>query len=544
VACLPLTEPSKAPDAAVTRTVHAEGGGIFCSFCKLRTCVTYQRVSGLATTHSTGRAEDPQDEQAETFRNRLYFSVSPYWYWTWGVLLLVPVWLPRYFATEDGLAHLYWVEVYRSLGNPSSPFHEFFNRNIVWQSPHHLVHFGLQYGLATILEPHLAQKVVVSLVILSWVAAIHFLGRAMCGKLTPGALAALLLVHSSWLYNGLFAFMGAVPLSLVGLGVLARLGGDSSQRAKRAYYYLMVGMLGIIAHYAHFFVGALFLLLVLVWLLFPWNRRQFSRLCLAAAMLPAAALAALYLTRGSLGTGGMTWESPVRVVARFVGLAFFRGLGSPTTSFWLALLTFGLLLAFLCYCALRTETFHHAPETHRFVIVLVGLLLIIYFVSPVGLGEAYPLSGRFQFTALAFLLPSLPCRVGRRRFQILIGGVSLLLGWQVITFSGRELRFSRDYAAVLHESEVIPHDSVIATALLYGNARYEGSFVRILASIPEDLAFRRHAILINSYFPRYPYYWVRPRTDRIPPAQFRIDLERRKRGLSLLVERTDQGPLP
>lgn len=481
-------------------------------------------------------AESPQHQPGEDSEVCRTQSVSPYWYWTWGVLLLLPVWLPRYLPTEDGLAHLYWIEVYRSLGDPGSPFSRFFVRNIFWDSPHHLVHFGLQYGLATILEPHLAQKVVVSLVILSWVAAINVLGRVMCGKLTLGAFAALLLIHSSWLYNGLFAFMGAIPLWLIGLGLLAR-SNTKSLRTGRIADYIAIGLLGILAHYAHFFVGALFLLLALAWLLFPWRPPGLSRYYLAGAMLPTAVLAVLYLVRGTLGGGGMRWESPLRVVARFFGLAFFRGLGSPTPSFWLALLTFGSVLAFLCLCAFRTEPFREMPQTRRFVVLLAGFLLAVYFVSPAGLGEAYPFHARFQFAALAVLLPSLPCQLTSRSSRLVLGAVSLLLGWQVITFSGRELRFSRDYAAVLREAEVIPPATTITSTLLYWNARYERSFVRVLGALPEDIAFRRRAILLNSYFPRYPYYWVRPRAGLASRAELRIDLERGQPGLSLLVQR-------
>lgn len=481
-----------------------------------------------------------QYQPAEHSRIRPHTSVSPYWYWASGVLLLLPVWLPKYLATEDGLAHLYWVEVYRSLGNPDSPFGPFFVRNLVWNSPHHLLHFGLQYGLAAILEPHLAQKVVVSLVVLSWVAAIQILARAMSLTLPLGAYGALLLIHSSWLYNGLFAFMGAIPLLLVGLALLARLNTKQTSGA-RIPYYVAIGCLGVMAHYAHFFVGALFLLLVLAWAVFPWHPTRFRRSYLLGAMLPTAFLATLYLIRGTLGSGGMTWESGIRVVARFVGLAFFRGLGSPTVSFWIALAAFGVVLAVLCVSALRTGPVREMPQIHRFVILFAGFLCVVYFVAPVSMGEAYPFNGRLQFAALALLLPSLPCRLPPQPSRLVLGAVSLLLAWQVITFSARELRFSDEYADVLRQAEALPPGTTIASSLSYANARYEGSFIHVLASVPDDIAYRRRAILLNSYFPRYPYYWVRPRSGSTPAPDFsphfHVDLERGKQGLTLLLLR-------
>jgi hypothetical protein len=61
----------------------------------------------------------------------------------------------------------------------------------------------------------------------------------------------------------------------------------------------------------------------------------------------------------------------------------------------------------------------------------------------------------------------------------------------------------------------------------------------VLATVPEDIAFRRRAILLNSFFTDRPYYWVRPRPGPPPRPEFRIDLERdRQRQLVLLIEKT------
>jgi hypothetical protein len=462
--------------------------------------------------------------------------VSPYLYWAWGFLLLLPVWLPTYLVTEDGLAHLYWIEVYRALGRPDNSWSHFFVRHLVWDKPHHLLHFGLQYALATILEPHLAQKVVVSLIILSWVGAIHFLARAMFRELTLGAFAALLLIHSSWLYNGFFAFMGAMPLVLVTLGLLARLSNDPTPADSRGSY-VAIGILGVVAYYAHFFVGALFLMLGIAWLIFPWHPLRFSRVYLASAMLPTGALAAWYLGSGTLGAGGMTWEPFIKVAARFFGLAFFRGLAAPTLPFWTALAAFGSVVAFLLWQGIRADPFRRIPSTRRFVFLLAAFLAIAYFFAPAAVGEAWPFHARLHFAALAWLLPSLPSRMSRRQRNLVLMVVSLLLGWQVVTFSGREMRFSHDYAQVLRQADAIPAGAIVVSSP-YGASRYEGSFLGVLATVPEDIALRRRAVLLNSFFPAHPFYWVLPRPGFTPPPEFRIDLQQDPHGgLQLLIYR-------
>jgi hypothetical protein len=331
--------------------------------------------------------------------------------------------------------------------------------------------------------------------------------------------------------------MGAMPLLLVILGLLARLNTPSSHN--KLSLYLIIGIVALIAHYAHFFVGALILVLGAAWLLFPWRPRYFRRTYLTAALLPTAVLAIWYFTRGTLGGGGMTWESPVRVVARFVGLAFFRGFASPTPSFWIALAAFAALLAFLTISAFRGESFPQMPQARRFVFIFSGFLLVTYFIAPAAVGEASPFHARLHFSALALLLPSLPARLSVRATRWVTAVVCALLTWQIVTFSARGLRLSQDYATLLPQADVLPPGGLVTSSLLYGNARYEGSFIHVLATVPEDIAFRRQAILLNSFFTDRPYYWVRPRPGPPPHPEFRIDLERsRQRPLVLLIERT------
>lgn len=458
-------------------------------------------------------------------------------YWVWSVLLLLPVWLPAYLPTEDGLAHLYWVEVYRDLGNPGSPLAQLYLRHVMWDAPHQLLHFGLQYALAAVFEPHFAQKLVVSSVILSWSGAIWFLSRTMTGGVSLGALTALLLIHSSWLYNGFFAFMGAIPIVLVAFGVLAKL-TDGSARGDRPGPYILVALLGLLAHYAHFFVGALFLMLGLLWLVFPWRPARLRKTYLALALLPTGMLAAWYLARGTLGVGGVRWEPFIRVLARFFGFAFFRGFATPTPSFFVALAAFGGVVAFLCWRGVRGQPLRTLPQNYQFVLLLASLLTVAYFFAPAAIGEAWPFHARLHYAALAWLLPTLRSRVFRGERLAILTVVSLLLGWQVTTFSARGMRFSNQYEAVLRQAEAIPAGSTLVSSLEYESARYEGSFVRVLAALPEDVAERRKAVLLNSFFPAHPYYWVLPRSEKTGTPDFHIDVGLDPRGrLELLLRR-------
>jgi hypothetical protein len=465
----------------------------------------------------------------------------PTWvFWSFGLLLLAPIWIPQYLPTEDGLPHLYWVEVYRSLGDPTSPAHRFFVRHLDWTAPHHLLHFGLQYLLASVLEPHVAQKVVISITILTWVAALGWLGKRSRSAVTPGAFLALLLILSSWLYNGFFAFLGAVPFALVTIGLLRGL-SDGSIAGR--WPYIAIGCLALAAHFAHFFVGALVLLIGGFWVIYPWRPPRFDRLRLVLALAPTGILAMIYLTRGTLGTGAPRWEPLVRVLARVFGLAFFRGFASWTPSFLLALTGFGLVTAFVCWRGLREVHRHGGSPGQRAAILLALLVMAASLAAPVRVGDAWPFNARLHFVALAWLLPIMSFPLSTRQRQGFVTAVSLLLAWQLVTFTTRAVRFSRAYERVIHQASTIPQHATVASRLDYSRARYEHSLVHVLAGLPEDIAQRRHALLLHSFFPRYAYYWVRPRApndemNEVP--DFWLDLSQDRAGNLDLV--LDPGP--
>jgi hypothetical protein len=217
-------------------------------------------------------------------------------------------------------------------------------------------------------------------------------------------------------------------------------------------------------------------------------------------------------------------------VARFFGLAFFRGFAAPGPYYWLALTTFAGVVAFLCWRGIRADSFAAMPQTRRFVLLLTALVVISYFFAPVAIGEAYPFNGRLHYAALAWLLPSLPSRFPARTRSALLITVSLLLGWQVATYTSRAVRFSRSYEVVLRQAEGIPVGATIVSSLQYDRARFEGSFIRVLATIPEDIAQRRKAYLLNSFFSALPFYWVRPRSADIVAPDYQIDLQSTSEG--------------
>lgn len=450
-------------------------------------------------------------------------EVIVYLYWILAVVLIAPVWMGAHFPSEDGLAHLAWTEVYRALGTPGSVWQPAYARAIAWNTPN-LAYVGLQYALGAVVDPHIAQQLIISALILAWAGAVYWLSVQVWGRLTVGAFASLLLIHSSWLYGGYLSFLLGVPVLVAALAVVAhivRINADTPRRDLVA-----LAALGVVAFYAHLVCGALFLVLVALATL--WFRPRPRRaLGVALAGVPTLSLTLSYLTSGALGAAGMRWEPVSKTVARFVGLAFFRGFAVPTVDFWIAL---GLLIDLLLVqgIAVVRGRWLRAPSPSgpmsRFILLLAVCLAALYFASPDGVGDAYNLKGRVQLVMWAWLLPSLPATRDRNARRIVIAGVAALLVWQVTTFGARVWRFNTAYASVVRRAEALPAGATLERTLDYEHDAFEGSFIKVLAHAPEDFAYHCRCVLLQGYHPSTAFYWVRtlPLSNVMPSYRIAI----------------------
>jgi len=295
------------------------------------------------------------------------------------------------FPSEDGLAHVAWTEVYRALGAADSVWRQFYERGAQWNTPN-LSYFGLQYALGAVVSPYVAQQLIVSALVVLWVASTYALSRALTGRISIGAFASLLLVHSSWLYGGYFSFLFGVPPLLLSLALVVRIVDPSTPAGRRDFVALAV--LGVLAYYSHIVDAATFLMLLFITAAFL-RRSPRRAVGVGIAAAPVALLFASYLLADSLGAGGLRWEPAGKTIARFVGLAFFRGFAAPSVLFWIALPAFAAIVFVLCLDTARTY-WRRDPEPDPdhdrlsvaapLIFTLVACLAVLYFVSPDGIG--------------------------------------------------------------------------------------------------------------------------------------------------------------
>jgi hypothetical protein len=437
-------------------------------------------------------------------------------FWLAALALSAPIWMSRHFPAEDAPAHLYWTAVYRDLGTAGNPWAAVYERNVRWNTPN-LAYFTIQETLSEWLDPHAAQQVFLLLLLVCWAGSIGWLALATHGRLTLGSFAALLLFHNWALYTGFFSYLFGIPALVTGVALLAGLLGEPSRRVNSRL--LGLAGLAVVAYYAHLVTGVLLILAIVVAAALEWNRSR-ARACqlLLTAVVPVV-LGVSYVVNRPFGEGGPTWvvSSAVR---RFVGFAFWRGFAAPGPSFWLTLVAFAALCAFLCARAVLAWRRGEMGPGARFVLIFAACLVAVYFVAPLRVGQGGFLNDRIHLALWVVVMPVLGAGIQGRSGRIAASVIALLLGWQVVTYSARARRFGEQYALLMRQATGIPRGSVIRYVQPYEASHFEGSFVGPFMDGGE-IAYHCRCVLVEGSWKGAPFYWVTIKD----PANTRVDYD-------------------
>jgi hypothetical protein len=454
-------------------------------------------------------------------------TISPYLYWIAAASLLLPVWAGRYFPTEDGPAHVYYTEVYRDLGHPRSVFQPYYERSVSWNTPN-LTYFGLQYALAAVMKPDVAQKVAVSLIVLGTVAAGTILAVSATGGIGLGALVALLLVHNYFLYSGYFSFLAGLPFLLLTLALLVGPLDDVHLPDRRLTRILLsLLLLGVASFYSHLVVGGAFLLLVgLRSVCWPGASIQRRGLLLAAAV-PVGLLILTYMLGPSTGGGGLRWLSTKDAIRSLGGLWFWQGFAVPGLGFALRRTGFIVVIGLLVWPTGRALVGGALSPARQFVLLAAGCLLVLRFVMPDFIGKGGLLVGRMDLMLMTLVLPALSPPLPGKAQRPLTALVLILLAWQLLDTTLRIRRFSGQYVAVAAQVGSIPPGTVIHVGPDYeesGN-RFEGSYARVFSEIAQQIGYQCRCIVVGEHHPSVPYYWVRERAGASAHVRLLVRIE-------------------
>ncbi|MBZ5552052.1 MAG: hypothetical protein LAO21_04980 [Acidobacteriia bacterium] len=353
-----------------------------------------------------------------------------------SALLLIPIWLVEFPPLLDYPNHLAQSFVLTHLDDPSFHFSEFYGQE--WHFYPYLTMNAFLMGMQHLIPLEWAGRIFLSLCLLAMPLCVWFYLR----QANPGndslSLWALLLSYNVFFLYGYLNFYLSVALCFLALGLWIRFLNHQS------LLRWLIALAAIIGVYAtHLFSFGILGLVITAHLL--WKRSPIRRLVYSWLLFLPGILFYLTLPLGVAPTHEIAFDGFGDKIDWLTG--FMRGY-SPWVG-WVTL--FGLLS-----CALLAWWRNSDFRWNREWAVAGGVLFILFWILPVGFGEAWDIYPRvLPFLFVVFL--SL-CHVGKRaRWLALVALALFFVRMENITehFLGERARL-----AVLAQSfDIIPKDA-------------------------------------------------------------------------------------
>jgi hypothetical protein len=324
--------------------------------------------------------------------------------WALGLcaIAVAPIWASRFLPLLDEPNHLSAVYIWKSLTDPRSPLHDFYDLKLVPLS--YLLEYGLAYLGAFAVGVERAHKLVLSAYVLSFPAAGALWSKAT-GRSPWLGLTTLPLAYSVTWSHGYSAYNAGLAACL-----FAIVTQDALLRRPTAYHGLLATALAVATYFGHpFALAMLWVCTGALWLA-HWRGR--AALASALSLVPSIALYRWQSSATSVtadGTLRMLGPSfPVHDLARlrervldFADYAVNPLAGERDAQLFCAVLAVAALLLVVCLRASRLTLAHYRS------LLLALVLLALYFVLPDHFEEpvyVWIARGRFAAIAAFFLL--------------------------------------------------------------------------------------------------------------------------------------------
>jgi hypothetical protein len=324
------------------------------------------------------------------------------WEMVFGALALLavaPLFCVAYPPLQDLPQHLAAVRVLHDFSSPEYRFQEFFELQL--GRTQYLTFYLVAHLFAYAFGVLLATKLVVAAGIVGLPYAMRYLLLSL-GRDQRLALFVLPLTWNAHLALGLFNFVCAIPLALVGLGLAVRLRGSWSMK-----HAVGLALIALVTFYTHVVPFGFLLLGAVLVAIADGVDATIRRL---VPLLPALAASAYWMREnpagGALRSLVVKNENVIGPSAEYQSMSALLArpgrwltdiLRSQTDSWllgiWLALFALAIVAGWKAYRMreLRLE-------------LLAPLAIVAYFVTPSSYDWIWPINGRFPLLACVFAL--------------------------------------------------------------------------------------------------------------------------------------------
>ena len=374
-----------------------------------------------------------------------------------ALVLLIPIWAVDYLPTVDGPSHVYNAWILRQYANTEEYplFHQHYE--IDWRPiPNWFGHAALAL-LMFPFAPRTAEKVLLTLLVLLYVAAARFFAGSVDPERRWAGLLALPLLYNQLLLLGFYNFTFSLPFCLLAVGTWWRSRDSPGWRLA-----VKLNLLLLLCWFSHIVSFCLALASIGALWLITLRGREWKRHLLHPLMLAPQALLPLWFVQQQGGVPiPTTWSAELHR-NYFMRLEVLFLFGSE--QLWI-----GMILAVL-FGTLLLLTLAGKPrmgEEDGFVLLSL-LAILLYVLSPEGMSGGTLLKNRLSLYPYLLLLPWLAPwfgKVDRAVRPAVMALVALLTVWQVVKIVEAYRLLQPDVRAFLAAAEPIPPDSRVLPLL-------------------------------------------------------------------------------
>lgn len=406
---------------------------------------------------------------------------------------MVPVWLHPWFATQDGPSHLYNAIVLARYGDPANAVTRGVFEPVLQLFPNWTV-FALLAGLARLVGPFVAMKVVVSLCIAAIPAATLYLQKSFKPAADGTALVGAMLAFSHLLFMGFFNFI----LGCAAFAFTVGFGWRRRDRPAMVRLYLLLAVTYLTHGLA--FTAAVMALAVLSAVERRWRG--------IVVLIPAALVVAIDAwprLHGSRGYQSLGWH--LQRLMTLDSFAYFRAVHA----------NIGSAMSVLMVVAVALSLRRARP---RAPIALSAALLALYFTAPwaytAGGSQLSWINERF----LLLFLMTLPAWLDVPRPRLVLVVLTVMTALHLGTTWRDVAALSADTEGFLRCRKSIP-DHVVLDVI--GEPPRVVTKLQPLLHAPALLAVDRDIAYLPDYEARLDDFPIRFREGAPrPPADFAV----------------------
>ena len=317
------------------------------------------------------------------------------------VLHILPLWIFKYFPTQDGPAHVYNSYVLSVFHDEeSSLLREYYNLNLTL-FPNWLAHICMSL-LMKIFPPLIAEKILLSAIIgLLPLSLFYFLGAVHKGKNLYGFLRFLFSDHYL-LHMGFYSFSLSLPLFFFALGYFMKHKEELSVDK-----IAILNLLCILIYFSHILSFLLLLLSLTLLTITSFYRRPKRVLTLLVSMPPLYFIMANYLLSNVVADNGDSdprwgrfgdWKAWDYLLST-KSLMFFTDAHLIPTRIMAIML--GLLFAVTLYKRIHQKRI--LSQDNQFLL-LFGVFAVLYFIMPWGIATGGWINDRVNLFIFPMLL--------------------------------------------------------------------------------------------------------------------------------------------